>query len=118
MDYTNFSSKKKINGTDSNDTIYNSGVNVTINGNGGNDSIKSTGKYVTIDGGDGNDTIQSWGSVMTINAGNGNDYIGNHGGNNNARVMMSFKIGKETTSHFTAARAMTQSAIIETVPIV
>ena len=49
MNYTNFDPKQKINGTDSNDTIYNSGAHVTINGNGGNDSIKSTGKYVTID---------------------------------------------------------------------
>lgn len=68
---------------DFDNTIKNSGQNVTINALGGNDSIFNTGSEVSIDGGDGNDRISvNGGEKSIIEGGKANDTIENDNVNN------------------------------------
>ncbi len=67
-----------LEGSDLNDTITNSGNNVTIQSGAGNDSILGavrSNENVTIDALDGNDAIESWGTNVSINGGAGDDSI-------------------------------------------
>jgi len=67
-----------LEGSDLNDTITNSGNNVTIQSGAGNDSILGavrSNENVTIDAGEGNDAIESWGTNVSINGGAGDDSI-------------------------------------------
>ena len=61
-----------------NDTITNSGSEVTINADAGDDSINSSGESVSIDAGAGDDTIELTGkgsSTINYKSGDGNDVI-------------------------------------------
>ena len=66
---------KFIAGDDEPNTIENSNYGMTIDALGGNDSITNSGLNVSISGGADFDTILSSGSFGTINAGTGNDSI-------------------------------------------
>ncbi len=77
-----------ISGTSANDTITNSGENVTVYGGAGDDNITNafdvmtatSGRNALIYAGTGNDTIaNAQSSNITINAGDGNDSIHNSG---------------------------------------
>ena len=63
-----------------NDTITNTGTNVSIDGGKGNDSISNEGSNVSIDGSAGNDSISNSGNDSAIVAGDGNNTIDNSGG--------------------------------------
>lgn len=79
----NSNSYAVVNGTSSDDTIYNSGIThySQLNGGAGNDSIyNEQGNSVTIRGGTGNDTIRIMSlyannNVIQYNEGDGNDYF-------------------------------------------
>ena len=81
---TNTKSNKKITGTTSADTIFNSGSKITISGGAGDDYIQNySGSNVSLSGGAGNDAIAtgaiysdvSSGKNVTITGGAGHDYI-------------------------------------------
>lgn len=86
---SNYSSNTVVNGTNSADSLFSDGVNVTIYAGGGNDTIENRCYDVTIDAGAGDDYIRSdvygyYGSQnyqsATIYAGDGNDtiYVNDH----------------------------------------
>ena len=62
-----------------NDSILNTGSNVTIDALAGNDTIQNRGSNVQIYAGAGNDSIDSWTNYVTVDAGAGNDSIWNSG---------------------------------------
>ncbi|MBO4780570.1 MAG: calcium-binding protein, partial [Selenomonadaceae bacterium] len=66
-----------------NDTVTNSGVNVSIDAGADNDSISNTSYAIdsTLEGGDGNDTVKNSAQYVTISGGAGNDSVGNSGAN-------------------------------------
>ena len=81
---SNYSSNTVVNGTNSADSLFSDGVNVTIYAGGGNDTIENRCYDVTIDAGAGDDYIRSdvYGSYgsqnyqsATIYAGDGNDTV-------------------------------------------
>ena len=66
----------KIVTADLNDTIENSGYNVTIQALAGNDTIYNRAQNVTIDAGDGSDTILNANeNLVSIDGGGGNDLL-------------------------------------------
>ncbi|MBQ9480184.1 MAG: hypothetical protein IJU71_11610, partial [Selenomonadaceae bacterium] len=66
----------KVVTADDNDTIENSGYNVTIQALAGNDTIKNSTHNVTIDAGDGNDTVLNENqNLVSIDGGGGNDLL-------------------------------------------
>ena len=67
-----------IAGFEGNDTITNSGNNITLSGDEGSDKIFNSGSSVSISGGADNDTISNTGSSSTIFSGAGNDSIYNY----------------------------------------
>ncbi|MBR4382613.1 MAG: hypothetical protein IKP64_03550, partial [Selenomonadaceae bacterium] len=78
----NYNNDTIVNGTSSNDTIYNSGSRVKIYASTGNDSIYNGGDYhdnVTIDAGAGNDTIfNNYVNNVSVSGGTGDDSISNY----------------------------------------
>ena len=66
-----------LNGTDEDDSIYNSAEKVTIQAKGGDDYIRnySGASSVSINGGDGNDNLYNNASNVQIDGGKGNDSI-------------------------------------------
>ncbi len=85
LNINNTLSGNSISGTEGNDTISNSGEEVTITALGGNDSITNNGdaNNTSIDGGAGDDTIaNNYAQEVTITAGAGNDSIYNEGNQN------------------------------------
>ena len=68
-----------IAGTAYDDTIQNSGSNVTIDGGTGYDSIWNSGVEVSISGDKGDDTIGNDGANVTIDGSAGDDYLVNSG---------------------------------------
>ncbi|MBR6888625.1 MAG: hypothetical protein IKN16_09305 [Selenomonadaceae bacterium] len=118
---------KIINGTSSNDTIYNSELrhskisggkgndyiynydnasNVSILGGAGNDSISNSGANSTLDGGAGNDSIANgwFASKTKIIGGDGNDYIWNDGGS------IKISSGKDNDTIYNCSDKVTISA--------
>ena len=70
----------QIIGTDSDDTITNTGNNVTIYGNAGDDLITASGRNLSIDAGEGNDSLVAANSNVsisnsTINIGEGENFV-------------------------------------------
>ena len=65
-----------------NDTIENTGNNVTIDGGEGDDLFLNTGNKVSIIGGEGNDKFSIGGSMVSVNGGVGTDSISNTGSDN------------------------------------
>ncbi len=74
--------QQRLVGSDSADTIVNSGGKVTIEAGKGNDTILNYGGRAVINSDQGNDLITSAGSRATINSGAGNDTINLSGSNN------------------------------------
>ena len=68
-----------VSGTSDNDSIYNTGSNVTIDFGAGNDSLSSRGATLSINGGNDDDVIHLdpyfYGSIrdVTLTGGSGND---------------------------------------------
>lgn len=100
---SNYSSNTVVNGTNSADSLFSDGVNVTIYAGGGNDTIENRCYDVTIDAGAGDDYIRSdvYGSYgsqnyqsATIYAGDGNDtvYVNDH------RTFIDGGVGKDSIS--------------------
>ena len=88
LNVTNTAADTLIVGTDYEDTITNSGSNVTIQANGGRDRITNTSNQVTIIGGKDSDYAYNTGSgvVYQYNAGDGSDTI--HGFSGNDTLLM------------------------------
>ncbi len=76
---TNSESSTLISGTNNNDSISNTGENVTINGGAGNDKIVNDRQMVWIDKANSTETFKPDNS--TLDGGEGNDYIFNVGSN-------------------------------------
>ena len=75
-EYTNSQPNKTLTGTSAADYFDNSGSIVKIYGYGGNDTVDNTGSNVTIAAGEGDNSIRSFfGSNVSITAGKGNDYV-------------------------------------------
>ena len=74
---TNESDDVTISALAGNDTVENSGANVSISGGAGADVISNTGEGVTINGDAGNDVISNSGTDAYIDGGAGNDNITN-----------------------------------------
>ena len=70
-----------IYGTNSDDTITNSGDKVTIQALRGNDSINNKAANVSVDGGEGADKIINSGKNVTITPQDGNDTVSNEADN-------------------------------------
>ena len=70
-----------VEGSKFNDTINNSGENVTIDAGAGNDVINNTGDFAEINAGAGNDTVISNSDFVTISGGDGDDFIENNSTN-------------------------------------
>ena len=68
-----------VTGTNSRDSIYNGGENVTVNSGEGNDTIQNYGASAVINTSDGDDYISNSGDDVLINSGTGNDSIENSG---------------------------------------
>ncbi len=78
LDIVNTKDRTLIVGTSLDDTIYNSGQNVTILAQGGNDSIKNQANDAKINADAGNDSISNTsGNYVSIDAGTDNDSIVN-----------------------------------------
>ena len=78
--YNNGQSNVLLVGNDSNNSIRNTGSNVTILANGGNDTIFNSdfgggGNKVTIDCGAGNDSVLNYNSTVSIAGGEGSDTV-------------------------------------------
>ena len=71
----NYTNRKTISGTSSNDTIDNVADNVTINSGAGNDSIVSWGDNIKINAGAGNDKVYATGEKISMLGGAGNDSL-------------------------------------------
>ena len=80
-DIHNYKSNTIISGTNYNDTLENTGDNVTVNAGSGDDTVDNYfGDYAIIDGGDGDDYINNYfGDYALINGGDGDDTIINNG---------------------------------------
>lgn len=75
-----------ISGSESSDTIDNTGFNVLISGKGGYDKIWNSAASVTIDAGNGNDTVSNTYRDVTIIGGAGNDSIYNESYTSNVSI--------------------------------
>ena len=77
MNISNSRNNTIINGSDSADSIYNSGEYVSIYSNSGNDTVANEAAYVYIEAGNGNDSVYTDYSKnnMTIIGGEGKDSI-------------------------------------------
>ena len=78
--------KRYFGGTNANDTIINTGEEVTVQALKGNDSLNNNAKNVSIDGGEGDDNISNTGTYATLNAQGGNDTIYNNSFSSNSRA--------------------------------
>lgn len=75
-----------ISGSESSDTIDNTGFNVLISGKGGYDKIWNSAASVTIDAGNGNDIVSNTYRDVTILGGAGNDSICNESYTSNVSI--------------------------------
>ena len=107
-EFENYNDNTLVSGTNSDDSIENSGSNVTITALGGNDIIYNPwGNAVTIDAGDGNDQINNGeynaAFNVVINAGAGNDLISN---NWNDSVTMDSGAGDDFIENYNGANVL------------
>ena len=75
---TNYFDTVTMTGSKGNDTLSNSGSNVSIAAGKGNDVIKNYSGNVTVNGGSGKDSIDNRGDKITIYGGKGNDSVTNY----------------------------------------
>ena len=84
------------------DTIINSGDNVSILGGKGQDSIVNTGANTTIIGGTGHDTMSggTGANVFVYNSGDGNDVITDFGSNDTLKIASGTEVTSASGSDF------------------
>ena len=78
---TNSGEGATVDGGKGDDEISNEGVNSSIGGGKGDDEIENTADYATIDGGKGDDVISNDGESSYVYAGTGDDEVINSGDN-------------------------------------
>lgn len=92
----NYYDKVTMKGGSGNDSITNSGANVSINAGAGDDEVSNYYNKVTILGGSGDDTLYNEGTKVSIYGGKGDDGLTNSG---SAKSTLNGGAGKDTLAN-------------------